>query len=151
MVEPEKKKIPLAVCGLIVNGDKILSVNRVKKTGIENDWNLPGGKVNKDESVIAALVREVYEETGLVVHDPVVVYSRSCGDDKNPGVTVFAAMTYHARVIAGTLRDSEEGPAAWVTWEQILAPHCTFREYNSQLYERVKYFYPEILEGLAPQ
>ena len=48
---------------LIRNGNKIFVQNRTKK-----DWpglTLPGGKVEKDESVYQSVLREVYEETGL--------------------------------------------------------------------------------------
>ena len=48
---------------LIRNGNMILVQNRTKK-----DWpglTLPGGKVEKDESVYQSVLREVYEETGL--------------------------------------------------------------------------------------
>ena len=48
---------------LIRNGNMIFVQNRTKK-----DWpglTLPGGKVEKDESVYQSVLREVYEETGL--------------------------------------------------------------------------------------
>ena len=48
---------------LIRNGNMNLVQNRTKK-----DWpglTLPGGKVEKDESVYQSVLREVYEETGL--------------------------------------------------------------------------------------
>ena len=34
-------------------------------------WDLPGGHIKKDENMIQALEREVYEETGLDIVDPV--------------------------------------------------------------------------------
>ena len=58
-----KNMIILTNMCLIRNGNMILVQNRTKK-----DWpglTLPGGKVEKDESVYQSVLREVYEETGL--------------------------------------------------------------------------------------
>lgn len=54
-----------AVCALIINEDnKILSVSRRDD---HNDWGLPGGKVDSDETLEQALHRECLEETGYKV------------------------------------------------------------------------------------
>jgi len=41
----------------------------------EKGWDLPGGHMKKDEDILSALKREVFEETGLDIMDPkVIVY-----------------------------------------------------------------------------
>ena len=35
----------------------------------EGKWNNPGGKLQKDETLRDCVIREVYEETGLIVND----------------------------------------------------------------------------------
>ncbi|TBW84603.1 NUDIX hydrolase, partial [Staphylococcus epidermidis] len=50
------------VYALIQNQErKVLLVNNTDGGG----WSLPGGKVEKEETLIEALKREVMEETGL--------------------------------------------------------------------------------------
>ena len=58
-----------AVGGLIVNDDnELLMVRRARDPG-KGQWGLPGGFVDRDETIETALAREVLEETALVVRD----------------------------------------------------------------------------------
>ncbi|EMI42397.1 NUDIX hydrolase [Rhodopirellula sp. SWK7] len=56
-----------AVGGLVLNEqDRLLVVRRARDPG-KNQWGLPGGFVDRDETVEEALAREVLEETQLKV------------------------------------------------------------------------------------
>ncbi|TWT89408.1 NUDIX hydrolase [Neorhodopirellula pilleata] len=61
---------PVAAVGaLIINSDNnVLLVRRSRNPG-KNQWGLPGGFVDRDETIEEALAREVLEETSLVVRD----------------------------------------------------------------------------------
>ena len=62
------ENVELTVLCLIYKENKYLLQNRVKE-----DWKgytLPGGHIEKGESVADAVVREVKEETGLTIYNP---------------------------------------------------------------------------------
>lgn len=56
----------VAVGALVFRGDRVLLVlrGRAPNAGL---WSLPGGSLEEGETVDAAVVREVQEETGVVV------------------------------------------------------------------------------------
>tara|TARA_B100000927_G_scaffold162503_2_gene130920 strand:- start:7032 stop:7436 length:405 start_codon:yes stop_codon:yes gene_type:complete len=57
---------------IIDQKDRVLLLKRsnyLKK--FAGDWDLPGGHLKEDESLIAGLEREVFEESGLKIEDPV--------------------------------------------------------------------------------
>lgn len=56
------------VYGLVLNSDdEILLVSADRE-----NWGLPGGGVEKGESLIDALVREVYEEAAVIIDDKTI-------------------------------------------------------------------------------
>lgn len=66
---PSKRTVHGAA-GLIRRGKEILLVHQQGPDAPESNWALPGGVVEHDELVIDALVREIREETGLIVEPP---------------------------------------------------------------------------------
>lgn len=56
-------KIKLSAYCLIENKNRFLLTEDEGKPG----WKLPGGEVQKGETILAAAIREVKEETGLIV------------------------------------------------------------------------------------
>jgi ADP-ribose pyrophosphatase YjhB (NUDIX family) len=53
--------------------NKVLLVKNRDKKGIER-WTLPGGKVEKEETLYDALCREVFEETKYIVKQAELAY-----------------------------------------------------------------------------
>ena len=107
------------LCYLKMDG-KTLMIHRIKK---ENDmhqgkWNGLGGKLNPGEFPEDCVIREVREESGLNISDPLLkgflTFPRfSNGED-------WYAFVFVARKIEGQLIESEEGVLKWIDDEQLL-------------------------------
>lgn len=66
----DDKKHIVAITALIKNqkGDRFLMLKRNKnEIAYPGKWALPGGKVEKGETIMDVLKREVFEETGLKI------------------------------------------------------------------------------------
>ena len=68
-----RKKIPIydIAVSVIEYKNKILITKRLNKNFLPGLWEFPGGKIEKNETAIQAIVREVKEETNLTVSNPI--------------------------------------------------------------------------------
>ena len=55
------------VCGIIYKNDKIFIARRKEGKSMAGMWEFPGGKIEKGENEIDALIRELREELGMQV------------------------------------------------------------------------------------
>jgi ADP-ribose pyrophosphatase YjhB (NUDIX family) len=92
---------------------RLLLVRRANAPG-RGLWSLPGGRVEEGEDDAAALVREMEEETGLVVQPGDLVGRVRRGP--------FEIADYRCRVVGGTLRAGDDAlDARWCDEAALLA------------------------------
>jgi len=65
-VKNMEKKILLVVANILEKNNKILLVQEKKKQ-VKGKWNLPAGRIEKNEGLINCLKRETKEETGFEI------------------------------------------------------------------------------------
>ena len=86
---------------------------------LDPDWpgvTFPGGHVEPGESFTKAVIREVWEETGLTIEAP-----RLCGLKQFPedDGTRYIVMLYKTDKFSGELRSSEEGKVFWIKRSEL--------------------------------
>jgi 8-oxo-dGTP diphosphatase len=86
---------------------RVLLVERGRPPGV-GLWTVPGGKLERGETLAAGVAREVREETGLIVvaGTLVEVVERIAGDHH------FVILDYLARAIGGALAAGDDVRAA---------------------------------------
>jgi 8-oxo-dGTP diphosphatase len=98
-----------------------LMLHRIKRAGDmhQGKWNGLGGKLEPGESPEMCAIREVYEESGLRIHNPELRGILTFPDfraDEHWYAFVFVAHTF-----TGTLIDSAEGALQWIDNDRLLA------------------------------
>lgn len=111
-------KITLTNMCMVYNKEKdaVLIQNKTD----DDDWKgltFPGGHVEDDESCTDAVIREIFEETGLTISSP-----KLCGvkDWVNEDGSRYMVLLYKTDAFSGTLHSSEEGEVFWMSREELM-------------------------------
>lgn len=103
-----EKAIVTVLC-MVYDGNKILLQDRVKK-----DWRgltFPGGHVEKEESFVQSIIREIYEETGLTIREPKLCGVKQFQTDEDER---YIVLLFKTDKFEGTLISSDEGEMRWI-------------------------------------
>ena len=105
--------IVTALC-MIYKDNLLLLQDRVKE-----DWQgitFPGGHIEKEESFVQGIKREMLEETGLVIHNPKIcgVKQFQTENDERYIVLLFKTNEFEGEVVS-----SDEGEMLWIEREKL--------------------------------
>lgn len=109
---PDDTRHSVSVAAVIVDDTERVLVIRRRDNG---KWEPPGGILEAHETILDGLLREVHEETGLLVEP-----ERLTGVYKNM-TRGIVALVFRARVHMGELRVTDETTKAeWWTRQQVI-------------------------------
>ena len=83
------------------------------------DWPgicFPGGHVEPGESFVESVIREVREETGLTVENPILCGTKQIQTEDGER---YVVLLYRANRYSGELRSSDEGEVFWIPRDQL--------------------------------
>jgi len=112
--------VQLATLCYLMDGERTLMLHRIKKKNDvhEGKWNGLGGKFEAGETPEECAIREVQEESGLLMKSP-----RMHGFITFPmfdGKKDWYVFLFTAREFEGELIDSLEGKLEWILNDQLL-------------------------------
>jgi len=128
----------LATLCYVIDKDKTLMLHRIKKKDDVHagKWNGLGGKFEHGETPEECIIREVKEESGLLIKNP-----KMHGFITFPmfdGKKDWYVFLFTAREFKGKLIDSHEGKLEWIQNDQLL---------KLNLWEGDQIFIPWLLDG----
>jgi 8-oxo-dGTP diphosphatase len=99
------KTTKITVDGIIKRGNEILLIKR-RNIPFKNSWALPGGYLEYNEKTEDAVIREIFEETGLFTEiiNLIGVYSDPKRDPRGHTVSII----YELRIIKGKLESGDD-------------------------------------------
>jgi len=107
----------VGVGGLVLDRGKVLLVKRAKEPS-RGEWSIPGGLVELGETLHQAVVREVHEETGLIVQPQTLLklVERIIPDETGGIVYHYILADYLCEVAGGEEKAGSDALAcAWVS------------------------------------
>ena len=109
-----EKAIFTNLCMVYDGAGNILVQDRKKA-----DWPgicFPGGHVEPGESFVESVIREVREETGLTIENPVLCGAKQFQTDKGER---YVVLFYKTGRFSGELKSSDEGDVFWIPKDML--------------------------------
>ena len=113
-MERTQEAILTCMCQISKNNE-ILVLDKVSKS--YSGVTFPGGHIESEESLTDAVIREVFEESGLTIVNPVMCGVYNWVNDDNSRYFVFL---YKANEFTGELQSSDEGEVRWIHRDSFL-------------------------------
>ena len=102
---------------MIQDGDMVL-VEEKNLEGGEKGIIFPGGHLEEGEGIVDSVVREIREETGYLIEDPVLCGVKNWIEEDGIRYIVFL---FKASKYSGELTSSREGRVFWVKASEVLS------------------------------
>ncbi|MBD5554871.1 MAG: NUDIX hydrolase [Roseburia sp.] len=104
----ENYNFNVRVTGILIEDEQILVVKQ--KLSESRDWSLPGGRLERGETLEQALKREIKEETGLIVEVGKLLYICDVGTSSNTVLHITFSIERKGGVITLPTNEYDENP-----------------------------------------
>ena len=127
-MQEEKSKRPfIAVRAIITDAsDKVLILKRDATSYGDDEWCLPGGKIDFGQTAADAVAREVIEETSLVCKEIKFLFYQDSLPDENLELH-FVNLVFLCKVTGSIKLNAESSDFAWLGPDEVPKYKIAFR------------------------
>jgi 8-oxo-dGTP diphosphatase len=101
-------------CAIILNGSKILAVQRGPRSSHPYQWEFPGGKIHRDETAVECIVREINEELTIGIE----VLNQLVPVEFDYGTKQICLIPYECKIISGEIILTEHVAKRWFDFDE---------------------------------
>lgn len=101
-------------CAIIIEGSKMLAVQRGPKSHHPWKWEFPGGKINALETAEQCIVREIEEELKVRVE----ISESLSAVEFNYGKWLICLVPFLCRIVEGEIQLSEHVAQRWIAFQE---------------------------------
>ena len=127
---------------LLVRDGHVLLAQRANTGYADGEWNLPSGKLEADEDLVAAVIRETREEIAVdLSRDDVEMVATV--HNRNAGGHARVGFFFHARRWHGEPRNAEPDKCAEIAWfplDRLPADTVPYTRAGIELFRRGESF-----------
>lgn len=135
----ENYNFNVRVTGILIEDEQILVVKQ--KLSESRDWSLPGGRLERGETLEQALKREIKEETGLMVEVGKLLYICDVGTSSNTVLHITFSIERKGGVITLPTNEYDENPIHDVRF--ISVKDLTNYGFSEMFQRRVEQGFPD--------
>ncbi|WP_246066813.1 NUDIX domain-containing protein [Paenibacillus koleovorans] len=124
-----KYKIKARVTGILVEDGKLLLVKHSKPVAPGRFWSLPGGKLERGETLETGMLREMKEETGLDVQLGSLLYVCDKPEEEVSRIHFLFQLKRTSEDVQVPSNEFDENAilaVRWVPLEQLADPEYSF-------------------------
>jgi 8-oxo-dGTP diphosphatase len=137
----EAQKHTVDVFLLLTRANEVLLALRQDTGFADGQWNLPSGKVDHGESVVAAVIREAYEEVGMCLDEDDVkctatVQCRNSDKDVRVGFFFRVELKDHAGATPYNAEPHKCAKIAWYPMDMLPGNTMQYSALGVSLYKR---------------
>ncbi len=102
-------------CAIILEGSKILAVQRGAASSHPLKWEFPGGKIHPEESADQCIVREIAEELTIGIE----VEKRLVPVEFDYGTKQICLIPFVCKIISGEIKLTEHIAQKWLRFDEL--------------------------------
>ncbi len=119
MVMNLKKTVKVVGAVIKNNNEEILCALRSPNMSLPNYWEFPGGKIEANETIQEAVVREINEELNCMI----AAHDVQCDYTHEYEAVIVNLITVNCSIVSGTPTASEHAELRWVKTEELHQLH----------------------------